>query len=69
MAFKKVEKNLDKLPSGGIIYEETLKSKGTNGDIPVKYEYAELYYDVKEGTFYMHLKVGNKKVTLVEEVE
>lgn len=69
MALRKIERDPCKLPPPEIVYEETLKSKGTNGDIPVKYEYAELYYDIKEGTYYMHVKVGNKKVTLIEETE
>ena len=48
--------------------EEKVIQKSFNGDIPVKYEYADLYYDPKAEKFYMITKVGIKKITL-EEVE
>lgn len=43
--------------------------KSTNGDIPVVFEDAELWYDIKESSYYMTLKIGMKKMTLIEEEE
>ena len=63
-------KDLEKeeLPEEDIsIIKKPLRIKTTNGDIPVKYDDAYLWYDVKEGEYYMTLKMGTKKLTLVEE--
>jgi len=39
-----------------------------NGNtIPVKFEDAELWYDLKDGLYFITLKVGTKKLTLEEK--
>jgi hypothetical protein len=63
--------NKEILPEEDIaIIKKPLKIKATNGDIPVKYDDAYLWYDTTEGEYYMTLKIGGtKKLTLVEDKE
>ena len=38
-----------------------VKSESGNGLVPVKFEYAEVYYDTKSADYIATIKIGTKK--------
>ena len=47
--------------------EKISTQKSSNGyPIPVKYEYADVWYDIESNEYYVTVKIGTKKISFKE---